>query len=341
MFAGGAGAAPRYHRAVPALTADVPVFRTEHLPVGDDHQMHVLHAGTPGAPPLLLLHGGPGSGQSLAIRRGIDPARFHIIAPEQRGCGGSTPAGSTAHNTLPHLLADLRALRAHLGIERWLVVGGSWGATLAVAYAADEPQALSGLLLRASFLARPADIADFFDPSGRPAGAPWAALVAAAGTDQPEAMAAALNQVLQHGDAAAVDAAVCAWWHWEQALAGDRPSPSPTGPALAAQRQRLRVQAHYLANGCWMDPPLLQRAARVPPVPTLLLHGDADAICPPAGAHALYAALHGRQARAQLRWAAGAGHSPLAPSTAVLTAAALSHWADHGDWPGDDAWPAP
>jgi len=329
---------------VPGLYPDVPVFHTEHLPVGDGHRLQVQHAGTPGGLPVLLLHGGPGSGQSPVIRRAFDPRLWHVIAPDQRGAGGSTPAGDTDHNTLPQLLADLRALRAHLGLSHWLVVGGSWGATLALAHAVDEPQAIAGLLLRASFLARPADIAAFFDPSGRPASAPWAGLAAAAGVSEPAAFAPALQQLFAHGSPAQQQAAALAWAAWEQALAGQpSASPTPTGSALAALAalvQRYRVQSHWLAQGCGMDPPLLQRAARAPAVPTLLLHADDDGICAPQGARALLAALQARHADVQLRWATGAGHNPAHPAMAALQRLALDHWAEHGRWPVPSAWGA-
>jgi len=358
VFAGGSAAAGRYHGPVPGLYPDVPVFHTEQLPVGDGHAMQVQHGGSPGGIPVLLLHGGPGSGQSPLLRRAFDPARFHLIAPDQRGAGGSTPAGDTAHNTLAHLLADLRLLREHLGLERWLVVGGSWGATLALAHAADAPHAVSGLLLRASFLARPADIDGFFDPAGRPLPAHWAALALAAGEDQPSAMAAALHQVLEHGAPPRQAQAALAWAAWEQALAGTavdhasvaadatRQAPAAAAAVIgrpgapgqadpAALIQRYRVQASYLANNCWMTPSLLHRASLAPPVPTLLLHADDDAICAPQGARALQAALP----QAQLRWAVGAGHNPAHPAMAALQRCALDHWARHACWPAADDWP--
>ena len=318
------------------LYPDVPVFRTDQLAVGDNHQMQVMHAGAPDGQPVLLLHGGPGSGQSPLLRRGFDPRRFHVIAPDQRGAGGSQPAGETAHNTLPHLLADLHALRAALQIERWLVVGGSWGATLALAHAADEPQAVSGLLLRASFLARPADITDFFDPSGRSDTTAWQALAEAAGVQDPSAMAGALAEVLSGGDRLRSTMAALAWRGWEQALAGAAPTTPPAGDALATLLHRYRLQAHWLAHGCWMQPPLLQRVRQLPAtLPTLLLHADNDSICPPAGVRALHAALP----QSQLRWAPGAGHDPAHPAMAALQRHALDHWAAHGRWPVDAEWP--
>ena len=155
-------------RPVPDL-ADLPVLRTHALPVGDGHVLNVQEFGHPQGQPLALMHGGPGSGASPVLRRGFDSAAWRVICIDQRGAGGSRPRGATEANTTEHLLADLRQVRQALGVERWVVAGGSWGATLAVAYAAFEPEAVAGLLLRASFLARRADIDGFFQRPAEPA----------------------------------------------------------------------------------------------------------------------------------------------------------------------------
>ena len=135
--------------------------------------MHVEEHGDPAGLPALVLHGGPGSGSSPVLRRGFDPSRYRIICPDQRGAGRSTPAGAIAANTLADLLDDLRRLRAHLRIDRWLVVGGSWGATLALAHALDQPGAVAGLLLRNVFLARASDIHDVFAQAVRHGDPEW------------------------------------------------------------------------------------------------------------------------------------------------------------------------
>jgi proline iminopeptidase len=119
------------------------------LPVGGGHVMHVEEHGNPAGLPVLVLHGGPGSGSSPVLRRCFDQASYRIVCPDQRGAGQSTPRGGIEANTVDDLLADLRALRAHLRIPRWLVVGGSWGATLALLHALDTPEAVFyGLAIR-------------------------------------------------------------------------------------------------------------------------------------------------------------------------------------------------
>ncbi|NML44618.1 alpha/beta fold hydrolase [Ramlibacter sp. G-1-2-2] len=251
--------------------------------------MHVEEHGNPAGLPLLLLHGGPGSGSSPALRLGVDAERYRMLCPDQRGAGQSTPRGGIEANTLAHLLADLRLLRAHLHIERWLVAGGSWGATLALLHAVDAPEAVSGLVLRNPFLARAEDMAAFF---------------AAAGFPLP---------VTVDRDAA------LRWWQAEQRLAGGQPGSPPDEARLV---DRYRVQSHFLQNRCWLrQRTLLERCAALPAIPIVIVQGSEDAICPPAGARALAQALG---ERASLRMAQGAGHDPTHPALVEAMRQALT-----------------
>jgi proline iminopeptidase len=292
----------------PTLYDDTPALTRHALPVGDGHVLAVQEHGRADGIAAVVLHGGPGSGSAPLLRRFFDPARYRVISVDQRGAGASRPRGATRHNTTDHLLADLKRVREALGVERWLVVGGSWGATLALAHAAAEPQAVAALLLRAVFLARHADIAAFCQ---------------AADLDLP-----ALAQAL-HGDAAeAARRAARTWWRAEQALAGSH-AGEPDADTLAALVDRYRVQSHYLLAGCFLnDPPLLARCARLPPVPTLLLHGSADRICPPAGA----AELLRHVPHAALKLIDGAGHDPTHPAMVGAMLRALDGYAARGDF---------
>ena len=294
----------------PAVFSDPPPFRSHLFNVGQGHLLHVQESGCPDGLPALVLHGGPGSGCSPLQRRFFDPRRWRIVCVDQRGAGRSTPRGQTAHNTTADLLADLRFVRKRLEIAQWLVVGGSWGATLAIAHALDAPDAVSGLLLRAVFLARRADIDAFFAArDGLPALA-WRGF----------------------GDADARSRAALAidWWRREQALAGSPTGAPPQGETLAMLVDRYCVQSHYLRHACWLDtPPLLDRAAALQPMPTLLLHGTHDQVCPPEGAMALCE----RVPHAALRLVPGAGHDPAHPAMAAAMVESLAAFADHAAWP--------
>jgi len=324
-------------RAVSAAASDPvppsPVAFTEPTPfavhaieTGDGHRLHVEEHGAPDGRPLLLLHGGPGSGCSPVLRRSFDLRRWRLICPDQRGAGRSQPAGETRANSTAHLLADLRRLRRALGIDRWCVIGGSWGATLALLHALDEPQAVDALLLRAVFLARDADVAAFFDGADE--------LAQTCGALPGEPLAAALGRCFaNNGDDAAQRATVQAWWAWEQRQqrgAEDPPLPAAflaAGPAdPAAARRRFQIQAQYLVAGCGLrERPLLERIRQAPSgwpadLPVTLLHGRADRVCPPTGAEALQAALP----RLDLRWIDGAGHDPTHPAMAAAMRAACA-----------------
>jgi proline iminopeptidase len=362
----------------PALRSLFPQpapFQAETFPVGDGHLLSVRQYGHAAGQPVLVLHGGPGSGASPLLARFFDPARFRVILVDQRGAGLSQPAGALEANTTAHLVGDLCRLRRHLRLERWLVAGGSWGATLALAYTLDDAKAVSGLLLRSMFLARHGDIVSFFDGAARGRPAVWQRLVAEAMRSQAHATPAAspdaghvpvagllegLAAQLGSPEAAERERAALAWRAWEQWLSDPAAGLSTAGtggtthadgkdgtgatgatdatdttdakgastaPDVAALVQRYRVQAHYLRHGCWLNgPDLLARCSRLPQVPTLLLHGTGDRICPPAGA----AALAERLPHARLGWVQGAGHDPTHPAMIDAMVAATQLFAQTG-----------
>ncbi|MDE1950354.1 MAG: alpha/beta fold hydrolase [Burkholderiales bacterium] len=310
----------------PGLYPATAPRREWQLAVDGGHRLHVREYGRADGIPALVLHGGPGSGCSPLQPRFFDPARYRVICPDQRGAGLSQPRGGSEHNTTADLIADLLRLREHMRLEDWLVVGGSWGATLAVAYAAAEPEAVRALLLRSSFIGRRADVTAFFEGAAGQRPRAWQRLrgFVPEGRDALQALADAL-----HGpDPALRERAAQAFWCWEQALvAGDEDRAPPLGEALAFQVDRLRVQTHYLLHDCWLTaPPLLERCAALPRVPTLLLHARDDLVCPAAGA----LELHARLPHARLQWTEQGGHDPSQPQMAAAMVAALDRYAADG-----------
>jgi proline iminopeptidase len=318
---------------LPLYPSTLPL-RTHALNVGSGHVVHVEESGRADGIPAVVLHGGPGSGFSPLLRRYFDLARYRVICVDQRGCGRSTPLGAIDQNTTSHLLDDLRTVRQHLGIERWLVVGGSWGATLAVAHAFREPEAVSGLLLRSLFLARPEDVHWFFQGASSLLPQAWARFASAAeAAGAVEGAAGSADNLLPFFADALTrqSAAHClplalAWWRWEQALAG-RPQASESELNPVAQDalvHRYRVQGHFLRHGCWLsDTPVLSMCTQVPAVPTLLLHGSEDRICLPEAAQAAHQRIQG----SRLLSIPEAGHDPTHPAMVHAMVAALDEFA--------------
>ncbi|WP_018991061.1 prolyl aminopeptidase [Aromatoleum toluclasticum] len=298
------------------------------LETGDGHALHHEQCGNPQGLPVLILHGGPGSGCSPRMRQLFDPARFRIVLFDQRGCGRSTPRGECAHNTTVDLVADIERLRRHLGVERWLVTGGSWGAALAVAYAAAHREACVGAILRGIFLTGPADLEWFFVGAGELFPQAWQALDEAATGDRRRALPDRLFDAVLGHDAIVATEAVRRWMQWEATLDGGSPAPLPEFPDAGTQTALLakyRVQAHYLRHRCFLgETHLLELAATLGSLPVAILHGEKDLVCRVDNARRLHRAVAG----SQLRIVAEAGHNPFAPSMLQALAEAAAPFSD-------------
>ena len=308
-------------------------FSADWLDVGEGHRIYHEQCGQPQGVPVLFLHGGPGGGCSPRHRQLFDLQRFRVVLFDQRGCGRSLPRGAVTANTSAHLVADIERLRAHLKIERWLVVGGSWGAGLGLAYAAAHPVACSGLVLRGVFLGRPCDLDWFFQHARQLMPDAWEHLAQQAPAEAREDLLHWLSDGLRGGSSQQALVCACAWENWEASLSQRQwvapRTGLPQGEAAAALLDKYRVQSHYLMHGCfWDEVDLLARARRLASVPTAILHGRLDWICRSLAAWELHQNLPG----SRLQWLEDCGHSPFEPGMAQALKQAVGHHAIHGDF---------
>jgi proline iminopeptidase len=306
-------------------------FHHGMLPALDGHHVYFEQCGHSKGLPVLFLHGGPGSGCSAKHRQLFNPANTHVVLFDQRGCGRSTAEQPLTHNHTQALMQDIERLRMHLKIEQWLVVGGSWGAGLALAYASAHPSACLGLVLRGVFLSRPSDLHWFFQDAQSVMPDAWAALAAVVPRQQRHAIGSYLYEQIQHAaDAVALPLAQ-AWQAWENALTNRSFVPTPLPSLNDADTQALlkkyRLQSHYLQHGCFFSMQgLLSELAPLKAMQVHLLHGRLDWICRPESAWAVHQALP----HSQLQWVDNAGHNmfePLMTQALVqaIEAATLSH----------------
>lgn len=296
------------------------------LPVGGGHEIHVESVGRTDGLPAVYLHGGPGSGCQPDHRRLFDPERFHAILFDQRGAGRSRPKGRREANTLPHLIADMETIREKFGLERWMVVGGSWGATLALAYAQAHPDRVSGIVLRATFLGTRAELEGaFLDTLPRfypDLSDDFVSLL------PPEEQGQLLDNYLRRildPDPAVHGPAARAWHDTEQILSQHAPARYRLDPASLNSTRALPatpfMEAHYFRNDCFMKPgQLLDQAARLNRIPGLIVQGRYDLLCPPATSHALRA----RWPESEIRMVEGAGHSLYDPGIRDAVMRAIS-----------------
>jgi proline iminopeptidase len=289
-------------------------FASEMLPVSRLHTIYVERCGAPGGRPALALHGGPGGGLSAEMRRFFDPKRYCVTLMDQRGCGRSTPHAEIDENTTWDLVADIERVRERYGIDKWLVFGGSWGSTLALAYAATHPERVAGLVMRGIFLLTKAEI-DWFYQSGASNIYPdaferyTAAIPAAERAD----MIGAFRKRLISADRGERMHAARAWARWEGetiSIAGPSALPARFNDDKFVEAFA-RIENHYFVHhgfferDCW----LLDQAERLRHIPTRIAHGRYDMCTPVASAWA----LKRRWPEAELEIIHDAGHSSLEP----------------------------
>ena len=313
------------------LFPEIGPFQTGYLPVGSaigpgaEHVMYWEQVGQPNGRAALFLHGGPGAGAGAVHRRFFDPQFWRVVIFDQRGAGRSRPLGELAHNTTPDLVEDIEKLRKHLGIERWLLFGGSWGSTLALAYAQTYPRHVSGLVLRGVFLGRRSEV-EWFMHGMRlifpDAHAAFRDFLPAA--ERGDLLGNYLRRLTDPNPAIHLPAAR-AWSTYEGSCSTLLPSPE-TVSSFAQDRTALglaRIEAHYFAHDLFLPPEgLLGRMGRIAHLPGEIVQGRYDMICPATSAFELAA----QWPAAKLTVLPDAGHSALEPSVRRSLIAAVERF---------------
>ncbi|TCO79546.1 prolyl aminopeptidase [Plasticicumulans lactativorans] len=313
---------------MPALYPEIKPYAAHRLAVDARHVLHVEECGRASGLPVLFLHGGPGAGCQPLHRRFFDPERYRIVLFDQRGAGQSTPHAELVDNTTWHLVADIEQIRRALGIERWVVFGGSWGSTLALAYAQTHPERVLGLVLRGIFLCRPHDIRWFYqEGASRLFPDAWEGYVAPIPEAERGDMVAAYYARLTGDDEIERMRCAKAWSVWEGTTLSLLPSAS-TVDQFADPHMALslaRVECHYFMHDSFLAPDQLVRdAPRLAGIPGVIVHGRYDVICPLDGAWALHKAWPG----SRLEIVADAGHAASEPGIAAALVRATDELAD-------------
>jgi proline iminopeptidase len=294
------------------------------LDVGDGQRIFWETAGDPDGQPAVILHGGPGSGSSPGWRRDFDPARWRIVQFDQRGCGRSTPHASSfatdlSTNTTHHLVADIERLREHLGVERWVVYGASWGVTLALAYAERHPDRATAMILSSVTLTRAEDVRWLSRGVGRFFPEHWARFRdGVPEADRDGDLVAAYDRLINADpDPEVRERAVLDWVAWEDALLSLEAGYAVPNPRWEDRRHRVgfaRLVTHYFAHAAFLeDDELLRNAGRLAGIPAVLVHGRLDLGGPPSVAWELAEARPG----AELHFV-GEGHTGGAEATAII-----------------------
>ncbi|NLW96171.1 MAG: prolyl aminopeptidase [Xanthomonadaceae bacterium] len=292
------------------LYPEIEPFDSGMLPVDARHALYYEQCGNPKGKPVVLLHGGPGGGCNAKMRRFHDPSKYRIVLFDQRGAGRSTPHADLVDNTTWHLVADIEALREHLGIERWQVFGGSWGSTLALAYAQSHPLRVTELVLRGIFMLRHWELQWFYqEGASRLFPEAWQQYLAAIPEDERHDLVAAYHRRLTSDDEATRLAAARAWSVWEAATSFLHIDPdfvdSHEDPRFALAFAR--IENHYFTHKGFfeVDDQLLRDAYRIAGIPGVIVHGRYDVICPVQNAWD----LHQAWPKAELVITPTSGHS--------------------------------
>jgi proline iminopeptidase len=311
------------------LYPPIEPYHRGFLTVSSVHTLYYEEAGNPAGKPVVFLHGGPGGGLIPLYRQFFDPKQWRIVLFDQRGCGQSTPHAELAENTTWDLVADIEKLRSHLSIAQWTVFGGSWGSTLALAYAQTHPERCCGLILRGIFMLRPEEIRWFYQ-SGASYLFPdaWEGYLAPIPLAEQDDLVAAYYKRLTSADLQTRQIAARAWSIWEASTSKlipdadlvQRFSQGSFADAFA------RIECHYFINGGFFTSAnqLLENVAAIRHIPAVIVQGRYDVVCPMASAWA----LHRAWPEADLVIVADAGHSATEPGIVSALIAATDQFAN-------------
>jgi proline iminopeptidase len=304
------------------LFPPIEPYQKHTVPVSDGHSLYVEECGNPKGLPAVFVHGGPGAACELYHRRFFDPALYRIVLFDQRGCGRSTPHAELQGNTTQALVADMETIRTQLGIDRWLVFGGSWGSTLGLVYAETHPENVLALVLRGIFLCRSRDIQWFYqDGASYLLPDYWEDYLEEVAAHERGDMVSAYYRRLTGEDEIAMMSAARAWSLWEGRASTLLPKAAVVdhfaNPKVALSLAR--IECHYFMNNSFLaDNQLLAQADRLQDIPGIIVHGRYDVVCPLEQAWA----LHRAWPRSRLQVVADAGHSATEPGIvdALVTA---------------------
>ncbi|MDI1309647.1 MAG: prolyl aminopeptidase [Methylotenera sp.] len=304
------------------LYPEVNEFQKFYLKTGNFHEIYYEVCGNPNGSPVVFLHGGPGSGCSPTQRRFFDPAYYRIILIDQRGCGRSAPQGEIVDNTTDDLVNDIDAIRAALNIDKWLVFGGSWGSTLALAYALAHTDRVTGLILRGIFLSRPTELSWFLGQVQAFFPEPWESLCTYLPANERHNPIEAYEKLIFSDDIKLSIPAAIQWNNFESSIMTLLPRQADPSSETngAVELARARVQIHYIQNNCFVGERDLLAEVRdkLAHIPTDIVQGRYDMVCPPITAWKLSQAMP----HASFQMVEDAGHSAMETGiTSALVAA--------------------
>ncbi len=288
-------------------------YQTHRLKVDDVHELYIEESGSADGIPVVFIHGGPGAGCAECHRRFFDPEKYRIILFDQRGAGKSTPHANLENNTTQYLVADMEAIRKHLGIEQWVLFGGSWGSTLALVYAQAHPEKVLAMVLRGIFLCRPQEINWFYQKgASRLFPDAWQDYCRPIPENERGNMVAAYYKRLTSDNDLVRTKAAKAWSIWEGRTSTLKPSKEVVSSFgnLHTAVSLARIECHYFMNNSFLEPnQILNNTDKIKDLPAIIVQGRYDVVCPMESAWDLHQALPA----SELDIIPDAGHSAMEP----------------------------